>query len=106
MPISKSKQNHLRAFLQEKFKNFKKLWNKVSELISKIQTEMDDVFVSGDGAIKTKQKIVAKKLNKYFINVVQNLWKDLGKSNSKFRDYLKNPNENSLFVKETESDEI
>ena len=33
----------------------------------------------------------------YFINVVQNLRKDLGESNNEFLDYLKNPNKQFLF---------
>ena len=61
---------------------------------------MDDIFLSENGAIITGQKIVAKRFKKYFINVAQNLLKNLGESNSKFRNCLKNPNENSFFLKE------
>ena len=49
---------------------------------------------------------MANKFNKYFINFAQNLLKDLGESNSKIQDYLKDPNENSFFLKEIEPGEI
>ena len=44
------------------------------------------------------------KFNEYFINVSQNL-KNLGKTNQ-FQEYLKNPSEHSLFLKETEPGEV
>ena len=67
---------------------------------------MDDIFLSQNRAIITEQRIVASKFNKYFINVAQNLLKDLGESNNKFQDYLKNPNKNIFFLKEIELDKI
>ena len=65
---------------------------------------MDDIFLSENGAMITKQRIVTNKFNKYFINVAENLLKDLGKTNKKFQNYLKNSNENSFFLKEIEQD--
>ena len=47
MLISKCKQNHWRAFFQD---NLKKLWIEISELINKKQKEMDDIFLSKNGA--------------------------------------------------------
>ena len=67
---------------------------------------MDDIFLSQNRAMITEQRIVASKCNKYFINVAQNLLKDLGESNNKFQDYLKNPNKNIFFLKEIELDKI
>ena len=58
---------------------------------------MDDIFLSENGAMITE--LGANKFNKYLINVAQNLLKDIGESNNKFQDYLKNPNENSFFLK-------
>ena len=75
MRISKSKLNHLRVFFQRNLKNSKQLWNKISELINKKQKEMDDIFLSENGAIITEQKLVADRFNKCFINVAQNIIK-------------------------------
>ena len=96
MLISKSKLNYLRPFFRNNLKNYKQLWNKISEFINKKQKEMDNIFLSENGAIITEQKIVANIFKKYFINVAQNMLKGLGESNSRFQDYLNNRNENSF----------
>jgi len=54
----------------------------------------------------TDQKLVANKFNNYFVNVADKLAKDIPKNNSKFQDYLKNPNEHSIFLNETTEYEI
>ena len=38
------------------------------------------------------QKVVSNKFNNYFVNVAQNLLRELGEPNNKFQDYLKDPN--------------
>ena len=52
------------------------------------------------------QKTVTNKFNDYFINVAQNLLKDLGESNNEFQYYLKNPNKHSFFLKEVDPEEV
>ena len=63
---------------------------------------MDNNFLSKNDVMITEQRIVMSKFNKYFINVAQNLLKDLEGSNNKFQNYLKDPNENGFFLKEIE----
>ena len=53
----------------------------------------------------TDQKTVASKFNNYFVYVTKNLFKDIGEQNNKFQDYLKNPNEHSFFINETDPTE-
>ena len=50
--------------------------------------------------------MVANKFNNYFVNASQNLLKSLGETNNQFKDYLKNPNEHSFFLRETTADEV
>ena len=50
--------------------------------------------------------MVANKFNKHLPNVSQNLLKGLGETNKQFQDYLKNPNEHSLFLRETTPGEV
>ena len=47
-----------------------------------------------------------RKCNNYFVNVAKNLLKDIGVSNSKSQDFLKNPNEHSFFISETSNRSI
>lgn len=105
MLISKCKRNHLRTFFWENLKNSKKVWNKIRELISKKQKGRNYIFLSEDGATIREQEIVTNKFNKYFINVAQELLKDLRENNKKFQDYLKHRNISSFFLKEIEADE-
>ena len=52
------------------------------------------------------QKTVASKFKNYFANVAKNLLKDIGESNNKFQDFLKNPNEHSFSINETDPIEV
>ena len=45
-------------------------------------------------------------MNKYFINVAESLAKKIPKPNTKFQDYLKNPNEHSIYLSEVLPHEI
>ena len=58
------------------------------------------------GSITCNQKVVSDKFNDYFINVAQNFLRDLGKSNTKFQDSLKDPNTNSFFLKDSRPAEV
>lgn len=49
---------------------------------------------------------VANEFNDYFINISQNLLKNLGKTYNQFQDHLKNPSDRSLFLKEVEPGEV
>ena len=52
--------------------------------------------------ILTNQVIISEQFNKYFVTVTQNLVDDIGETANKFRDWLKKPNEHSMFLKEVE----
>lgn len=49
---------------------------------------------------------VANEFNDHFINTSQNLLKKMGKTYNQFQDYLKNPIERSLLLKEVEPGEV
>ena len=104
--IKKSKKNYLRKFFQENFNNSKKTWNKINEILNRKRNQMTDIFLSDDGVMITNQKTISNRFNNYYINVAQNLIKEMGESNTEFQDYLKNPNEHSFFLNETTPDEI
>ena len=58
-------------------------------LIKFQQKNNDDIVINENGVTICNQKVVSTKINSYFVNVRQNLVKDLGESNNKFQDYLK-----------------
>ena len=45
------------------------------------------------------QKVVLNKSNNYFINVAQNLLRELSEPNNTFEDYLKEPNTHSFILR-------
>ena len=52
------------------------------------------------------KKEIADSFNHYFTSVAGELNKKIPNTNNKFQDYLKNPNEHSMFLKETTPHEI
>ena len=54
----------------------------------------------------TDQTTVASKFINYFVNIAKNLLKNIGESNKKFQDFLKNPNDNRFFINETDPIEV
>ena len=92
--IKKSKRNHLGSYFQSNLYNSKLTWNKINNILNKRSKERD-IIISENGITISDQKLVGNKFNTYFTNVTQNLLKDLGKTNNKYQDYLKNPSEHS-----------
>ena len=56
--------------------------------------------------IITNQSLPANKFDNYFANVSQNLLKGLGETNNQLKDYLKNPNKHSFFLRESTLGEV
>ena len=51
----------------------------------------NNIFLRENGQIIGNQSFAANKFNNCFVNVSQNLMKDLGEMINQFQDYLKNP---------------
>ena len=100
--IKKSKRNHLRSYFQSNLANSKLTWNKINNILSKRTKKHFHITINENGITISDQKVVAN----YFTNVAKNLLKDLGKTNNKYQDYLKNPSEHSFFLKEVTPDEV
>ncbi len=67
--------------------------------------KVSDISLNINGKLFTDQNIVVDKMNKYFINVADNLAKEIPQPNSNFQDYLVNPNEHSIYLTEISPDE-
>ena len=105
--IRKGKNNYYLKYFTESAKNSKKLWTGINQALNKnSKNTSEEIFINADGKILDNQKNVANKFNNYFINVAQKLESELGECNSSYQDYLKNPNESSFFLGETEPGEI
>ena len=49
---------------------------------------------------------MANQVNNYFVTVPEKLTKKIGQANNIYQDYLKKPNEHSMYLTEIEPDEI
>ena len=70
------------------------------------KSNIAEIFLNINGKLVTDQKIVVDSFNHYYINVADSLAQKIPKPNSKYQDFLKNPNVHSLFLSEIEPHEI
>ena len=82
------------------------MWTEINKILKTKTKINEDICLSDNGTTLLDTNKVASKFNDYFINISQNLLKNLGKTNNQFQDYLKNQSEHSLFVKETKPAEV
>ena len=101
-----SKTKHYKEYFYNHLKNAKMIWSGINEIIHNKKSKDSDIFLDDNGNILTDQKKVANKFNLFYKNVASNLVEKLPKPNTKFREYLKNPNKNSMFLNETEPGEV
>ena len=99
--ITKSKRSYLRKFFQENNTANKDVWTKINEIIRNRTKRIEDIVISENDTILTNQKTISNKFNQRFINTAKTLIENIGKSNNKFQDFLKNPNEHSFFINES-----
>ena len=85
----------------------KKTWKGINSILHRQgKLKISDIFLNINGKLFTDQKAVVDKLNNYFINVADNLAQKIPKPNSKYQDFLKNPNVHSLYLSEVVPHEI
>ena len=100
------KQFHIDYF-QKHLNNAKKAWTGINTILHKKRKQkISDIFLNVNGKLVTDQKTVSKLFNNYFVNVADNLAKKIPKPNTKYQDYLKNPNEHCIYLQETTPDEV
>ena len=102
-----AKKDYYNNYFTSHMNNLCKIWSGINELTHvKKQNHYEEIFLNTIGGITTDQKNVANNFNRYFTNVADELVLKLGKPNTKFQDYLKNPNEHSIYLNEIEPDEV
>ena len=102
-----AKKEFFKNYFVTNMNNSKKIWAGINEILNnKGRHGNTDIYLEENGSIITNQKTVANRFNKFYTHIAENLLKDLGKSPTTFRQYLKNPNEHSIFFAETDHGEI
>ena len=102
-----SKKAYYENYFTKHASNSKKVWQGINDLLHKNRKGTNnEIYLNENGQIITDQKIVANKFNTFYTNIAQKLVDKIENSNNEFQDYLKNPNEHSIFLNETEPGEI
>ena len=86
-------------------RNSKRTRSQINKILNRKSVTSKNTLLNVNGQLIDDKKIV-NTFNHYFVNVAENLSKQIQKPNTKFQDYLKNPNMHSLFLKETTTHEI
>ena len=100
-----SKAMHDKKYFIDNMKNSKKMWIGLNSLLNRNKKQQNTIFLEDQGFISDPQN-VANKFNDFFLNVAGNLSAKIVQKNTKFQDYLKNPNKSKFSLKETEPGEI
>ena len=105
--LSAAKKEYFSKFFEANMHNSRKIWEGIREIIhNRFSKDTSEIYLDVDGNIITDQKKVANNFNKFYTNVAKKLLENLGKPNSKYQDYLKNPNEHSIYLTETDQGEV
>ena len=100
-----SKMNFYRKYFETNYNNSKNVWKSINQLLNKQTRSHKDIFLEENGLI-TDPKLVANKFNNYFINIADKLSSKIVNKNTKFQDFLNNPNKSKLLLNETTPGEI
>ena len=101
-----AKKEYFQKYFKENLHNSRKIWKGIKEIIHNRFRKDAEIYLDDNGNIITDHKLIANKFNKFYTNVAQKLLKDLGETPTKFQDYLRNPNEHSMFFNETDPGEV
>ena len=103
--IFKSKQSYYNKYFSENLSNARKVRKGINEII-KNNKEYAHITLDVNGKIVLDQKQVANTFNTFFANVAEGLVNQIANPPTKFQDYLKNPNQCSIFLKEVDQGEV
>ena len=103
----RSKTNHFTRYFLHNSNNMQKIWSGVRDVInSKSSNSSDPISLSIRNSISSKPEEVANHFNDFFTSVADSLRSKLPQSNSHFSRFLKNRNQNSIFLRPTTPEEI
>ena len=94
-------------FFQENIQNSAQVWKGINSITS-IKRKIDSSAISLDinGKILSNPPAVAKKFNTFFANIADKIKQDIPESPKTFKDFLKNPNPNSIFLEQVSPEEV
>ena len=105
--IRASKKNYYKSYFTEHQHNTKKTWTGINELIGKRKkSTTTSISLIENKKNITNTKDVANIFNNYFVNVAENLSKELGHPKYSVDTHLENPNKYNFFITPTDPQEV
>ena len=105
--IFKAKKEFYNKYFEKHKCNSKKIWKGIGKIIHKQgKTNSGDIYIKENNNIYTDPSIVTNKFNEFYTTIANKLVDKIDKSNNKYQDFLKNPNQHSMFLKEVEPGEV
>jgi hypothetical protein len=104
--MKKAERQHYHDLMESNKYNTKKLWTILKDIINKKKSHsLPTKFKIGDTII-TDKTTIANSFNDYFINIGNNLTRNICESNHDPLTYMSGSNPNSLFISEVQQHEV
>ena len=104
--IRKSKKTHYKQFFAKNINDIKKTWKEVNNILNRNKKHNQNIQLQINRTLTSDNKYIGNSFNHYFTNIADSLSKKIPKTNNAYQDYLKNPNEHSIYLNETTPREI
>ena len=106
-PVHTKKDIFKKIFGKNK-EDSKKVWEAINAIINNNKNTKKSRQISSyiNNVITTDDKAIANHFNKFFTSIADKLIKKISQTNRAYHDYLKNPNEKSLFMHPVNPEEI
>ena len=104
--IRSKKRKYYEDFFNENSDNLRNTWRGIKSIINLDKSSSSPNSLIKENKLISDPKEVATEFNKYFSNIAENLQSQIHTEGQNFQNYLKNPNENTIFLKATSKIEI
>ena len=104
--IRSKKRKYYEDFFNENSNNLRNTWRGIKSIINLDKNSSSPNSLIRENKLITDPKEVATEFNKYFSNIAENLQSQIHTEGQNFQNYLKNPNQNTIFLKATSNIEI
>ena len=81
--IRTSKKIHYKSYFTEHLNNSKQTWNGINEILGRKRNLQTNISINKNKTVITNEKEVADTFNKYFVDVAENLSRNLGTPKNK-----------------------
>ena len=100
-----SKQKYYNNHFAFNLSNVRKVWKGINEIIKNFKVQ-SQIVLDVNGNLVIDPKRVANVFNKFFSNIAEELVSKIENPPTKYQDYLKNPNQSSIFLTEVDHGEV